>query len=103
MPCRPPPINYTTHPRFTALPYGGTQTASAAAPTIVTGAATETSSTVDGHDHSLAEPLDVSTNDVTVTKVTHSSAASLALRRRHGKDMYYSVIVGKCRGVYFSW
>jgi hypothetical protein len=102
MPRRPPPINYTTHPRCTALPYGGTQAASAAAHTI-TGAATETSSTVDGHDHSLAEPLDVSTNDVTVTKVTHSSAVSPALRRRHVKDMYYSVIVGKCCGVYFSW
>ena len=49
----PPPINYTTHPRCTALTYGGTQATSVVAPMIVTGSATATSSTVDGHDHTV--------------------------------------------------
>ena len=107
---QPPPINYTTHPRYTALTCRGTQAASVAlaAPTIVTGAVTATSSSVDGHDcigDLFGEAF--STNDVNPSQVTQSPAVPPApvrvIQRCYGKDMYYSVTVGKCCGVYFSW
>lgn len=150
----PPPINYATHPRRSALTPGGTQAASttpqpasAAAPSthssnsnplaviaidpewldinicststspnpdapLVTQTATATSSIVDGHDHSvnsLADALDgLSTDDVPVAHVTVTqppvpAPVVLPTGRRHGKAKYYSVIVGKCCGVYHSW
>ena len=81
---QPPPINYTTHPRYTALTCGGTQAASVAlaAPTIVTGAVTATSSSVDGHDRivdSFGEAF--STNDVNPSQVTQSPVVPPALVR----------------------
>lgn len=78
---------------------------SPAAPTIAVNSSSEASV------NSLSEASDLSTNNV--THVTHSPAITPALtvvgdektllRRRRGRDMYYSVIVGKCCGVYFSW
>ena len=63
---------------------------------------------MDGHDcivDSFGEAF--STNDMNLSQVTQSLAVPLALvrvvRRRYGKDMYYSVTIGKSCGVYFSW
>ena len=79
--CQPPPINYTTHPRYTALTCGGTQAASVAlaAPMIITGVVTATSSSVDGHNCIVDFGEAFSTNDVNPSQVTQSLAVPPAL------------------------
>jgi hypothetical protein len=63
-----------------------------------------TSNTVEGQNYSADTSAEafggLLSNDV--NQVSHSLVPP-PLPRRHGKARYYSVIVGKCCGVYFSW
>jgi hypothetical protein len=121
---RPPPINYSTHPKCSVLTSAAQATTQAALTAPLLDEASTPSlgthsfplisqsaaaSSVYEHDRSinpLADAFDaLSTDEMSHWHVTQSSVASTdstQLERRRGK-YYYSVVVGKCCGVYHSW
>jgi hypothetical protein len=94
----PPPINYTTHPNFpkSSASFSGSQ--------IVTAVAPPTQSNqpvlpVEKEINSLDDALD----DALIGFSINDTVIPIPLPCRHGNAKYYSVVVGRCCGVYSSW
>ena len=124
----PPLINYTTHPRYPDILSGGTQTASLAPPGV-SALAAPTSSTELSNSNPQLEPPPIkyathpryssptAPQPVSAVEEIISLADALSInnnsfpglvpvappQRRRGKSKYYSVVVGRCCGVYSSW